>query len=113
MSRQRLLKDLLNRSRPLVELREELAKFPWDSPELVTLKPVHIDACLTEFTTGKIDAHALTEWANCIEGRDDIGLDMQHVETLRELIDELANPDLYSALTLERANSMRQKLARQ
>lgn len=112
MSRQRLLNELLNRSRPLVELREELAKLPWDSPELVTLKPMHIDARLMEFTTGKIDARALTEWANCIEGREDIGFDAQHVETLRDVIDELANPDLYSVLTVERANSIRQKLAR-
>jgi len=112
MHRQHLLNELLECARPLNELREDLAKIPWDSLELVQLRPHHVDAQLMAFTSGQRDAESICEWANMIEGRDDIGFDPEKASLLRDLIDELSNPDLFQNLTLERALAMHSKLVR-
>ena len=106
MTRHYVLDSLLNLSTSIEELRSQLATFPWDSEELVQLKWTHVDARLRDFLSKKISREVIVSWANCIESRDDIGMDRTHAEQLISVIHELANPELYSELTFERASAL-------
>jgi hypothetical protein len=110
MTRDELLADLLADRGSIPELRRELAKLPWDSRELVVLRPEHAIAVIDRFLDGKRDASQVSEWANAIEGRDDVGLDGNSGGALRDLIFETANPELEGPLTRERATDWRERL---
>jgi hypothetical protein len=49
------------------------------------------------------------EWAEAIEGRDDVGYEGDAADMLREAVFELANPDLTNQLVPERARELRNR----
>jgi hypothetical protein len=97
-NRREIVEDLVHLRRPPEELRSELKLFPWDSEELVVMTPADAIGVLTRATGGAISLEQVGEWADAIEMRDDIGLDPD--EPLREMIYELASPELEGPITM-------------
>ena len=96
------LKDLLHFSRPVADVVSELSVFGWDSDEvLVTLDASHISSILNRFLSGDASETDVEDWANAIEGREDIGFPLD--SPVADALDELANPLLTKPLTRQSA----------
>jgi hypothetical protein len=83
-----------------------LASFAWDSEALVQLRRVHVSKALRGFLARAYTAAEVERWAEVVEGRDDIGFDPADATALREVIFELASPELEGVLTDERARTL-------
>jgi hypothetical protein len=95
--RREILQSLLLLDRSLRDVLQLLSAFPWDSEmELVRLRPEHIIKVLHRFKAGELTARDVEDWANAIEGRDDIGLGDSMA--LRDVLFDLANPVLEGAM---------------
>lgn len=100
--RESALNELLNFEKGLTELQRRLSAFGWDSEELVTLCLDHFKGVLKRYLDGELSEDDVNGWANLIEMREDIKLDATHEDLLKELIFELANPEINGKLTEER-----------
>ncbi|MGH3623468.1 MAG: hypothetical protein ACRDQ5_17000 [Sciscionella sp.] len=90
------LDDLVHLRVPVAEAIAALGRFPWDSDtELVTLDADALAHVLDRFLEGSLLPQALEDWANAVEGRDDIAFSS---DDLIDHIAELANPLLYRPL---------------
>jgi hypothetical protein len=97
--RQEVLESLVNMSAPLEEIRSQLREFSWDSDkELVTLTVERVKDVLGGYIQGLVPADIVQEWAEAIEGRDDIGFELSHKDAIVDVLHELANPALYGSL---------------
>ena len=106
-SRRSTLIELIDFTRDIQSLDDDLAKFEWDSEEdLVVLNPSHIKNVLSRFIDEEISKEDVNEWANLIELRDDIGFDGETENKVKELIFELANPEITHELSVERATEL-------
>lgn len=86
------------------DLAERLRAFGWDSDEeLVVLTRADAIGVLRRFQAGGFSAEDVEQWADAIEGRDDIGFEPHAQSLLGELLFELANPALTEPLTPELA----------
>lgn len=111
LNRQQILGSLLKLDRPLVVVLRDLAGVAWDSEEeLVTLRPAHLIEILSRFKSGGLDAEDVENWANAIEGRDDIEFGDDDHGTLKEVLFNLANPELEGPLTAETAEGWVERL---
>ena len=91
--RKEILNKLINFDESIGDLKKYLKKLCWDSDEeLIIMRNQHLVHIFDLFSKGKIDINMLEEWANLIEGREDIGF---QDETLKEIIFELSNPVLF------------------
>jgi hypothetical protein len=105
LDRTELAVALVELSRPIELIAAELQRFPWDSEaELVSLTRQHIQSVLKRYAADQLTAKAVEDWANAIEGRDDIGIGAD--PTLRQTIFELANPSLSQPLDRDRAQQL-------
>lgn len=105
--RKSVLEELINFERTIDYLKRELSKFEWDSDEeLVVIRSIQLKDILNRFIEGKVSDIEVTEWANLIEMREDIGLDPSKEDELKELIFELANPEITNVLTVDRAHEL-------
>lgn len=99
-SRTDALNNLVNFSLKIELIRLQLARFPWDSPEpLVRLTRSHMAACLARYIAGDISNIDVAQWADLIEGREDIEIKSDDRDVLSELLFQLANPDLAPPLS--------------
>jgi len=64
----------------------------------------HIAAALRRYADGQLTGAAIENWANAIEGRDDIGYEPR--STVGRLLHELANPVLTKPLSPSRATDL-------
>lgn len=102
--RRMLLTQLVRLEAPLEQVCGELRQFAWDSAvEEVTLYREDAVAILEQFMRGVVSANAVAEWAEAIEGREDIGLDGANELILKEFIFEVANPAINVPLDMQRA----------
>lgn len=109
--RKKALEALLGFEQPVELLRTALAAFSWDSDtELAFLSVGHAANILNRFVSGRAAAIEVENWANAVEGRDDIGFESPNEDMLRELVHELANPLLTQPLTRERAIELLKKM---
>ncbi len=93
------------------EATSRLAVFDWDSDqELVVVTSTDATAQLERFLRGEVDAASVEEWAEAIEGREDIGYEAQSKDVLTGLVFELANPDISGALTPKTAGDWVERL---
>lgn len=70
-----------------------LRLFAWDSDAaLVTLTGNDLIRILNGYLRGELSDTEVEEWAEALEGRDDIGYEPRLSGTLRQIIFELANP---------------------
>lgn len=89
---------------PIHIISDELNKFGWDSDEeLVNLTRQHILNALKRYQEEKVNGADIEEWANLIEGREDIGREDSYEDVINIVLNELANPYLTEPLTKARA----------
>lgn len=113
VDRQRVLRSLLELNRTLESVLGELVGISWDADEeVVILHPEHVIEVLKRFQGGRLRAEDVERWANAIEGRDDIGVEVASRVVLNEAIFDLANPKLQGALTREVAEQWVERLQR-
>ena len=106
-NRRDVLKDLINFKGDLSLLEKELTKFEWDSDEeLVVLKLTHLENVLNRYLSDEIPKNEVCDWANTIEMREDIGINPEMENAIKELLFELANPEITYELTAQRASDL-------
>ena len=109
--RKKALEALLGFEQPVEQLRNALAAYPWDADtELAFLSVGHVANVLNRFVADRNAAIEVENWANAVEGRDDIGFESANEQLLRELAHELANPLVTQPLTRERAIELLKKM---
>lgn len=102
LDRKKVLLDLLNFSKPLIDLEDDLSSMSFDFCEdLVLLKSNHISNVLKKFIHSEITIKEVEGWANLIECREDIGFFDGNQKELASIIYCLANPYLEGELTKE------------
>ena len=98
--RSKFLLELIRFPASLDEVKTRLSQLTWESEdELVVLRPEHLVSILQKFAHREISAAEVEEWANLIEGREDIGFEARSEEACSESLHELANPLLTRQLT--------------
>ena len=103
MKRKEILNNLINYGEPIEDLKKYLEGISWDcDTELVLLKSKHLKQMFSLFITEKIKENILEDWANLIEGREDIGFENDNI---KNIIFELANPVLYGDITLDKVKN--------
>lgn len=76
-SRESLLAEIVDNPLPDPSVLSELKEYPWDcDKELVTITKAHICTVLAAFREKRLTAEQVRDWANRIEGRDDIGYEL-------------------------------------
>ena len=106
-----LLERLLAYELPIEPVLEGLSYFAFDAEEvLLCIQRAHVVQILDRFDAGRLTADQVTDWADQIEVRDDLGFEEGHHELLRDAIFRLANPNLSEAVTLEVARTIRKQL---
>lgn len=109
--RRRVLEQLLALDRPLDEIRAALAAFPWDSEEeLVHVTPHQVASLLQRFLAGEVSRKEMEDWANLVEGRDDVGFPPGGETVLKEFIFDAANPELTAPLSRGAARAWMERL---
>ncbi len=94
--RRSILVSLLELDRPIAEIQAILRGLEWDYPvALVKLTRDHIRNILESVKAGTVEPAGIEDWANCVEGRDDIEF---ADEATKEAVHILANPVLYGSL---------------
>ena len=105
--RQSILLNLISFNSGLVQLRNQVASLSWDSEEeLVFLTKSHVKDVLNRFLQDDLTREDVNDWANMIEMREDIGFAEGDEEELKELIFELANPEITHELNANRASEL-------
>ncbi len=103
ISREALVKELVELSQPLAAVTDGLAAFPWDCyAPLITLTPRHVEVVLTRFLSGELSARAVQEWADAVECRDDIEVGAGAIDAIHAL----ATPEICGKLTKEVARQL-------
>jgi len=99
-----ILKDLVTLKSDSRQLEKKLAQYPWDMDEpLLILHKEDVIAVVQRCLNKEISFKDLNDWADVIELRDDIDFEDEEV---KQLIFELANPEINGALTLERLKTI-------
>ena len=103
-SRALAVKRILELSGATSALREDISRFPFDSEvELGFVTSMHAVSVLNRYLQSEISAQTVEEWANLIEGRDDIGFRDDAEGKLSQVMHALANPITEGLLTPEQA----------
>ena len=111
ITRVELLNSLLNFDKPLSEILQPLNSFSWDSEKaLIILKKQHIVDILRRYLNSQLSSLDVENWANVIEGREDIEYESDFEQMLDEVIFELANPWLSRTLSYDSAREWLNKL---
>ena len=112
MDRIDALRELLVYEKPSWKLNWQLRKFSWDADEaLVILTREHIASVLNRYLAGELNEKQVEDWADLIEGREDIDFDEMHEDVIRDLMHELANPLLTQELSHNSAKKMLDELS--
>ena len=72
----------------------------------ITMNKEDIRKALERYLKGDLSLHDVEDWANLVEGREDIVFAKRDEELLSEIIYELANPDLTEQLSSKRAKEI-------
>jgi hypothetical protein len=106
------LRDLIELREPIPAAISRLRHFPWDSDrELTTLTGNDLVRLLDGYLRGDLPNKEVEEWANALEGRDDVGYEDRISDTLRQIIFELANPLLTTPLEPARAREWKEAIS--
>jgi len=105
MDRETLVSELIGYSRKPAEIVASLATYKWDCPTpLAWVAPKDIASILSRYVNSELSARDVEDWANAVEGRDDIGYDPSAVAGVT--LHELANPALVRQLNVQRATEL-------
>jgi hypothetical protein len=103
-NRRDILKDLVLLRGNIEVLEKELSQYPWDIEKpLLKINTDDLINVLKRSLNNEINFETLTNWANIIECRED--LDFPNDE-IKEIIFELANPEINGEMTKERLNEI-------
>jgi hypothetical protein len=95
-----ILLDLIFLRIPVDEAVSAVRTLPWDSDdELAVLDRTAAVSALHRYRSGELTEGDLEAWAEAIEGREDVGFEPGHEETLSQFVFETANPTLAEALS--------------
>jgi hypothetical protein len=109
-----ILDGLIRGDLSVPEARLRLGHFSWDSDtELVKLTRHDLVRIIDRYLGGSIDGSDVEQWAEAIEGRDDVGYETCVADWLRQVVFELANPDLAVPLGPLRAAELKSEMARE
>jgi hypothetical protein len=101
------VRDLLELRKPSDEIAKLLSKFDWDfEGQPVVLEKRHLKMAVLRYLKNEIDGREIENWANLIEGREDIEADKSCEELINSLVFELANPLLTSSFDQTRAKQI-------
>jgi len=102
-----VLQALAEFSKTTSELQGFLESLEWDfdGPPLV-MNRGHFRSVLERYLKGGLSSQEVEDWANLVEGREDITFEPDDAELLREVVYELANPELTEQLSNQRAMDM-------
>ena len=110
-SRTTVLRSLLEYELPIEPTLAELAAFGWDAEEpSAHLSSKHIVKVLERYLSGNLTAEQVTDWADLVECREDIGTE-NNGSGLAEIIFRLANPNLSEAITPSVAREILKELS--
>jgi len=76
----------------------------------VTLRRSHVITVLNKLGIGKWSPDDVEQWADLLEGRNDVGLESGHEDVLKEVIFDLANPALQGPLNPRSADGLMRRL---
>jgi|SRR6185369_1136425 len=106
INRKKILQELVEFREHPSEMRSALSAFEWDSDEeLIQMEKRQIATVLQKFISGEITSEEVEDWANLIEGRDDV----DYAE-VAEILHILANPAITYQLTPSVATNLIDKL---
>jgi hypothetical protein len=99
-SRVNALQDLLELRRPITQAAAAVDQLPWDSDaELVTLRRGDAIRLIEGCLRGKISQDDLRVWAETLEGRDDVGFELDFEDVLKQLLFEFSSPELFEPIS--------------
>lgn len=92
-----ILRDLVALNADVRSLEKELSEYPWDTDSpLLIIDTRDFISVFKRYVANHVTSDELVDWANAIEMRDD--LDFVN-NTLRDMIFELANPEINGMIT--------------
>lgn len=99
-----LISDLLQITRPLAEISEQISSLSWDyDGNDVKLTRHHLLNALQRYLQASLLANDIEVWANLIESREDVSYQLGHEKQIADVLHELANPYLTQPLDSNRA----------
>ncbi|MGI8310447.1 hypothetical protein [Saccharopolyspora sp. ASAGF58] len=108
-TRRQAVSDLVLLRKTVPDAITEMRKYPWDcDEELITLGPTELRTAIEKFLAGALSAQELEDWANAVEGRDDIDF---APEKMTDLVAEIANPMLFEPITPESMKKLADRLS--
>jgi hypothetical protein len=109
--RAQLLRALIAYELPIEPVLADLRSFGWDAPEpLVLLTREDIVRVLDRYLAGELTAEQVTDWADLVECREDIGFPGGDEDVLSDAVFRLANPNLRDEVTPELGQIIRREL---
>lgn len=98
-----IILKLINFDGSIKELKSLLKFFVWDyEGSCAELNCEHICKVIRRYLNGDLTKYDIEEWANLIEGREDITFQLSKRLLLQNLIHELANPKLSTELSIKK-----------
>ena len=90
----------------------ELRALGWDwaGEPLLVLKKEHLLRVMDRYLAREISAEQLQEWAENLEGREDVVFDQKEEESLDSVFFRIATPEINDPLTSEIVRQMRNEL---
>ena len=102
-----VLKSLVEFSCPLETINTAILEFEWDyEGEPIELRREHLINVIDRYTRGDLSASEVEQWANLLEGREDISFEKNSEEWISKLIYELANPSITVPLNKDHARTL-------
>ena len=92
--RVRALRDLVELRVTARDAQLRLAAVAWDEEELLDLEVRHLVGVLERFVAGELGAAELTEWADTVHLRDDIGRESGRAVLINNVLFALSRPEL-------------------
>lgn len=113
MSRQYILKNLVEFSKPIVELTNDLSSLTWDyDGKPFVIHTNQVLEVLNRYISGNLSSEEIESWANLIECREDINFEKGKQVILEKIIYQLANPVLEGKITPNLCKEMILKISK-
>nr|WP_300311505.1 hypothetical protein [Halomonas sp.] len=107
MNRFDALRDLIGFNKPVSVLSDTLKNYEWDydgEPFIIT--PLYVRKILIRFLNKEFSAQDLEDWANLIEGREDLEFEEAYNDEIENIIYSLANPVLQGEITFDSCSQL-------
>jgi hypothetical protein len=109
--RHQALVDLIDLRKPIDAAIRTLAAHPWGTAPEVVFGGQQITRALEMFLAGEVNPRDLEQWADAIEGRDDIEYEPSRSPEVAEFLFDISTPQINGALTQDRASEWMQRFA--